>query len=197
MPQYGAQGVETNHRAIFVSSLVALFFCFGSGNFEGRQVEAAILLIGEYPALLSTRVQLLKEWQTSTTDSEAAAQALRKRRYDLLISCQSIRGSTVQILIAHARTLYPDIMVLTLSYAGELPELSGIELAIRMKALHPRCKILLRSGHAGTLELLCDGRHRGNHFRLLLKPIFPTEMLSEINKTEDVSQPKGGLHLIR
>jgi hypothetical protein len=60
---------------------------------------------------------LLTEWQTSTTNSEVAAQALRERRYELLIFCQSIRGSTVQILIAHART--PDIMVLALSYAGE------------------------------------------------------------------------------
>jgi hypothetical protein len=111
--------VETNHRAIFVCSLVVLFSALGSGNFEGRQVQAAILLIGEYPALLTTRAQLLREWQTSTTDSTAAAQALRERRYDLLIFCQSIRGSTVQILIAHAKTLYPDIMVLALSYAGE------------------------------------------------------------------------------
>jgi hypothetical protein len=95
------------------------FSALGPGNFEGRQVEAAILLIGEYPVLLSMRAQFLKEWQTSTTDSAAAAQALRERRYDLLIFCQSIRGSTVQILIAHARTLYPDIMVLALSYAGE------------------------------------------------------------------------------
>jgi hypothetical protein len=119
MAQYGAQGVETNHRAIFASSPVVLFSALGPGNFEGTQVQAAILLIGEYPALLSTRVQLLKEWQTSTTDSEAAAKALRERRYDLLIFCQSIRGSTVQILIAQARKLYPDIMVLALFYAGE------------------------------------------------------------------------------
>jgi hypothetical protein len=82
-------------------------------------VEAAILLIGEYPVLLRTRAQLLKEWQTSTTDSVAAAQALRERRYDLLIFCQSIRASTAQILIAHAKTLHPDTMVLALSYAGE------------------------------------------------------------------------------
>jgi hypothetical protein len=119
MAQYGAQRGET--IIVRFSSLHSscYFSALGPGNFEGRQVEAAILLIGEYPALLSTRVQLLKEWQTSTTDSEAAAEALRERRYDLLIFCQSIRGSTVQILIAQARTLYPDIMVLALSYAGE------------------------------------------------------------------------------
>jgi hypothetical protein len=42
--------------------------------------------------------------------------------------------------------------------------------------------------------LLKDVRHRGHHFRLLVKPIFPTEMLWEIDKTEDepISQPKGG-----
>jgi hypothetical protein len=92
MAQYGAQGGET--IIVRFSSLHSSYYfsALGPGNFEGRQVEAAILLIGEYPALLSTRVHLLKEWQTSTTDSEAAAQALRKRRYDRLIFCQSIRG---------------------------------------------------------------------------------------------------------
>jgi hypothetical protein len=82
-------------------------------------VQATILLIGEYPVLLSTRAHLLREWQTSTTDSAAAAQALRERRYDLLVFCQSVRASTAEILIAQAKTLYPNIKVLALSYAGE------------------------------------------------------------------------------
>jgi hypothetical protein len=82
-------------------------------------VEAAILLIGDYPALLGTRAQLLGEFQTSATDSAGAAEALRKRRYDLLIVCQSVPESTAEFLIAHAKTLYPDIIVMTLSYAGE------------------------------------------------------------------------------
>jgi CheY-like chemotaxis protein len=71
---------------------------------------------------------------------------------------------------------------------------SGIELAIQMKARYPRCKILLCSAQAHTADLLKDVRHRGHHFRLLVKPIFPTEMLWEIDKTEDepISQPKGG-----
>lgn len=82
-------------------------------------MQAAILLIGEYPVLLSTRAYLLREWRTSTTDSAATARALRERRYDLLVFCQSVRASTAEILIAQAKTLYPNILFLALSYAGK------------------------------------------------------------------------------
>jgi DNA-binding NtrC family response regulator len=39
-----------------------------------------------------------------------------------------------------------------------MPELSGIELAIRMKARHPGCRVLLFSGQAATADLLKEAR---------------------------------------
>ena len=44
-------------------------------------------------------------------------------------------------------------------------------------------------------------RHRGHHFRLLVKPLFPEELLPEIHKIHDEPscQPTGGsthLHLV-
>jgi len=61
-----------------------------------------------------------------------------------------------------------------------MPGLSGIDLAIQMRAQHPECKILLFSGQAATLDLLEDARNQGHDFHLLLKPVHPTELLSKI-----------------
>ena len=80
--------------------------------------------------------------------------------------------------LAAASADIPDLLISDVA----MPELSGIELAIRMKAQYPRCKILLFSGQAHTTDLLEYGRHRGYQFRLLPKPVSPEELLSEINK---------------
>jgi hypothetical protein len=87
-------------------------------------VEVAILLIGDYPVLLSTRAQLLRDWPVSTADSATAVQALEQRRYDLLILCQTVPGSTAEWLIAQATKLYPEIRVLALWYDGETRRLN-------------------------------------------------------------------------
>jgi CheY-like chemotaxis protein len=44
----------------------------------------------------------------------------------------------------------PDLLVSDLA----MPELSGIDLAIQMRAEHPECKILLLSAHATAQDLL-------------------------------------------
>jgi hypothetical protein len=51
-----------------------------------------------------------------------------------------------------------------------------------MKAQCPNCKILLFSGQAATLDLLEGARTRGYDFRLLQKPVYPAEFLSEIGQ---------------
>jgi hypothetical protein len=61
-----------------------------------------------------------------------------------------------------------------------MPGLSGIDLAIQMRAQYPECKILLFSGHAATLDLFEDACNRGHDFHLLLKPVHPSKLLSEI-----------------
>ncbi len=61
-----------------------------------------------------------------------------------------------------------------------MPDISGIDLAIQMRAQYPNCKILLFSGQAAVLDLLEGARAQGYDFRLLQKPVFPFELLSEI-----------------
>jgi CheY-like chemotaxis protein len=76
------------------------------------------------------------------------------------------------------RSKAPDLLVSDV----EMPGISGIDLAIQMKAQFPTCKILLLSGQATTLDLLQRARAQGHNFDLLLKPIAPTEFLLEIGK---------------
>jgi CheY-like chemotaxis protein len=63
-----------------------------------------------------------------------------------------------------------------------MPELSGIDLAIEVKALCPNCKILLFSGQAATTDLLKIARDNGHNFELLSKPVHPTDLLNAIRK---------------
>jgi DNA-binding NtrC family response regulator len=61
-----------------------------------------------------------------------------------------------------------------------MPELSGIELAIRMQSAHPSCRVLLFSGQAATANLLDEASKQGHNFELLSKPIHPADLLQKI-----------------
>jgi DNA-binding NtrC family response regulator len=80
--------------------------------------------------------------------------------------------------LAAAGSESPDLIISDVA----MPDVSGIDLAIQMRAQHPNWKILLFSGQAGTSDLLESARARGYDFRLLQKPIHPTEFLFEIGQ---------------
>jgi CheY-like chemotaxis protein len=80
--------------------------------------------------------------------------------------------------LSAAEAKSPDLLISDV----EMPGLCGIDLAIQMKAQYPTCKILLFSGRPSTLDLLDAARARGHDFDLLLKPVLPRELLSEIWK---------------
>jgi DNA-binding response OmpR family regulator len=63
-----------------------------------------------------------------------------------------------------------------------MPGMNGIELAVRLQAKYPKCKILLFSGQAATADLLETARSEGHDFVLLGKPIHPSELLAAIKK---------------
>jgi DNA-binding NtrC family response regulator len=87
------------------------------------------------------------------------------------------RSNPLDALIA-ARLKAPDLLISDVA----MPGVSGIELAIQMRAQYPACKVLLFSGQAATMDLLEDARAQGHDFDLLQKPIPPTELLSEVGK---------------
>ena len=80
--------------------------------------------------------------------------------------------------LAAARAKSPDLLISDV----DMPSISGIELAIRMKALHPTCQIMLFSGQPSAFDLLNSARAQGHDFDLLLKPVPPPAMLAEIRK---------------
>ncbi len=85
--------------------------------------------------------------------------------------------------LAAARAKAPDILISDVT----MPGISGIDLAMKMRAQYPRCKILLFSGHPATPALIEDARVQGHEFHLLLKPLPPAELLLEIGKMVDVT----------
>ncbi len=70
----------------------------------------------------------------------------------------------------------PDLLISDV----EMPDISGVDLAMQMKILRPECKVLLFSGRAATQNLLQNARSQGYNFRLLAKPVHPSELLSTV-----------------
>ena len=67
----------------------------------------------------------------------------------------------------------PDILLTDVM----MPDLSGIDLAISVRRANNNCRIVLFSGQAGAIDLLCDARRRGYDFELLQKPLHPMQLL--------------------
>jgi DNA-binding response OmpR family regulator len=87
--------------------------------------------------------------------------------------------------LAAAQSDVPDLLISDVA----MPGLSGVDLAIQMRAQYPKCKIMLFSGQAGTLDLLREARAQGHDFHLLLKPVHPSELLAEVGTLRDEKVP--------
>jgi DNA-binding NtrC family response regulator len=113
----------------------------------------SVLIVDDEEVIASTLAAILKRngyCATSFTSSVKALAAAQLRAPDLLISDVVMRG------------------------------LSGVDLAMQIKAECPGCKVLLFSGQASTQDLLEDARRQGHDFQLLQKPVHPSEMLASI-----------------
>ncbi len=61
-----------------------------------------------------------------------------------------------------------------------MPDMSGIDVAIRARELLPGCAILLLSGQASTADLMQAAWADGHSFDLLSKPVRPEELLHQV-----------------
>ena len=61
-----------------------------------------------------------------------------------------------------------------------MPDMSGIDVAIRARELLPGCAILLLSGQASTADLMQAAGAAGHSFDLLSKPLRPEELLRQV-----------------
>lgn len=91
---------------------------------------------------------------------------------------EAMSASTGDGAIELARTFEPDVVLSDVI----LPGLNGIEVGIRVSALFPKCRVILFSGQAATLDLLKDARRRGHEFEILAKPIKPAALLAIIRR---------------
>ena len=78
--------------------------------------------------------------------------------------------------LAATRSESPDLVISDVA----MPGISGIELAIQMRAQCPNCKILLFSGQAATADLLDRARVQGHEFEILAKPVHPQDLLARL-----------------
>ena len=75
-----------------------------------------------------------------------------------------------------AGTLRPDIVLSDVI----MPGLNGIDAGIKIREINPKCKIILFSGQAATVDLLEKARRKGHVFDILAKPIKPEQLITVI-----------------
>jgi DNA-binding NtrC family response regulator len=75
----------------------------------------------------------------------------------------------------------PDLLVCDV----EIPQLSSMEFAMRMRRRSPGCKVLLFSTHSGTNSLLESIRSTAKDFILLFGPAHLNQLLDEIHIAMD------------
>ncbi len=63
-----------------------------------------------------------------------------------------------------------------------MPFLSGIELAAKIKAFCPDCKVLLFSGEVGFANRLMHESGTAGEVEILQKPVHPTVLLQKIQE---------------
>lgn len=78
--------------------------------------------------------------------------------------------------VAKAKTLHPDLVISDVI----MPDMNGIDAAIRIRAMLPKTKILLFSGQAATADLLESARQQGHEFEILAKPVHPQDLLAKL-----------------
>lgn len=78
--------------------------------------------------------------------------------------------------VEKAKATRPDLVISDVI----MPDMNGIDAAIKIRALLPDCKILLFSGQAATADLLEDARKRGHEFEILAKPVHPQDLLQKL-----------------
>jgi CheY-like chemotaxis protein len=126
-----------------------------AGNVPMRDdmVRPRVLVVDDEHVIADTLAIILKQsgFDSATAyDGEDAVEKARGWKPDLLLS---------------------DVM---------MPGISGIEAAIQITALIPKCKVLLFSGQAQTADVLNDARLRGHHFEVLAKPLHPSDLLDRL-----------------
>ncbi len=60
-------------------------------------------------------------------------------------------------------------------------EMGGIEAAVEISRLLPRCRIVLFSGQASTIDLMKKARESGHDWDVWQKPLHPAMLVERLN----------------
>ena len=71
-----------------------------------------------------------------------------------------------------------------------MPYMNGLQAAIRITALIPKCHVILISGEELADDLMKEARKHGYHFELLHKPLQPRELLRQVRLRLRTSSPE-------
>ena len=74
---------------------------------------------------------------------------------------------------AIAPAFQPEILLCDIN----LPDVDGIQIAVRIKRETPYCRVVLLSGEITSAELLDEAKARGHYFEVLAKPTDPQHLL--------------------
>ena len=120
---------------------------------------------------------------------DSTANSYRRKPQALVIDDDKAVADTVAMVLStegfEARAVYSGEAGVELARSLEfeflvtgvvMPQMNGIDAAIRIRELLPRCKVVLVSGHFNTATLLEDAQARGYKFEVLAKPVHPLEL---------------------
>jgi|SRR5580658_7160171 DNA-binding NtrC family response regulator len=91
---------------------------------------------------------------------------------------QATAFTNAEKLMQAAESCCPSILISDVF----MPQINGIELAIRFKAAYPKCKILLFSGNASADRLMEVATEQGHAFTLMSKAILPDDLVAAVAK---------------
>lgn len=119
--------------------------------------------------------------------------ARRKPRV-LVVDDEQIIANTLAMILSRdgydARTAYcgetaveiaarfePDMLISDVM----MPGITGMEAAIKIRAVLPSCKVLLFSGQSAAVNLLKVARAQDHEFEILIKPVHPADLLARLH----------------
>ena len=79
-----------------------------------------------------------------------------------------------------------------------LPDVDGIQVALRIKREVPYCRVVLLSGEITSAELLERATAQGHRFEVLAKPTEPQELLRVLaGARASIHGTSGGIHRVK
>jgi CheY-like chemotaxis protein len=133
--------------------------------------QPRVLVIEDEPVVLHTLVLILKQHGFEVRSARNGKEAL-----------------------AIGPEFHPDTLLCDIN----LPDMDGIQVAVRLKQDLPACRVILLSGEIGSTDLLDEAASRGIHFEVLAKPAEPQHLL-RVLAGERTSMPRDtrGIHRVK